>query len=1591
MSRPTRSPSQVATRRQLARRRRSLRVESLERRELLATVTGASFLPTGQLPEGTTSLTLTFSEPINGGNVPPFYSLQRAGTDGVVGTLDDIVISLAAPMYVAANAVNLSFSSLPKDAYRLTVRDLINSGGVALDGDNNGVPGGNYVREFLVGGEVETWGRNDQGQLGDGATFNRTSPVAVNGLSNVVSVSAGDSHMLALRADGTVWSWGMNSSGQLGDGTTTSRNTPTQVVGITNAIAISAGRLHSLALLSDGTVKSWGANSNLQLGDGTSANRSSPVTVSGLANVTQIQAGFEHSLALLADGTVRGWGDNFYGQLGVGHTVDLASPAAVSGLTNVTRIAGGWFHTLALRGDGTVRAWGLNDYGQLGDGTTTPRATPVSVTSLTGVSDVQAGGNHSLALLTAGTVKTWGLNDNGQLGDGTTTFRVSPTTVSGLSGVASIEAGRNHSLARLSSGSVRAWGDNFYGQLGDGTTSDRLAPVAVGNTNNGVQISGGGYSSVVRRSITKVDLPTVEFSAPSQSTLESVADDYPKLLVKGNVVGSQQLLVSISGGSATHGSDFTLSATVVIPARTYDGTTSSAISVPLAILNDSIIESTETIELTLLNPTFGIAIGDADNSGGTNVQQTVSILDDEFPPTDIQLTQNTINEDAVVGTTIGLLESSDLNLGDSFTYELIAVDGDIGDFVIVGDELQIAAPLDYESAASRQLLIRSTDASGLSFEKWLSVNITDANEPPFNIHLDNSTISENAGMCVFVGFLSTEDPDFSFFPMFNYGLAPGLGDDDNSLFYIAGDQLWTADSLDFEASPTRTVRINSTDVGGLSYERSFVITVLNVNEAPTSLTLNNAAISENAGANASVGAFSTTDPDAGDAFTYSLVTGDGDADNSLFQIVGGQLQAVGSLDFEAAPTRTVRVRSTDAGGLFVEQAFVITVQNINEAPTALTLNNAAINEKAGANASVGSFSTTDPDAGDAFSYSLVSGAGDADNSLFQIAGGQLQAIGSLDFEAAPTRTVRVRSTDAGGLFVEQSFVITVLNVNEAPTAVTLNNAAISENAGANASVGSFSTTDPDAGDAFTYSLVTGAGDADNSLFQIVGGQLQAVGSLDFEAAPTRTVRVRSTDAGGLFVEQAFVITVNDILEGGVQLSGGPGNDRFTVVYSNTEFTVDWSADGGPVTHFGPYGVGTALAINGLGGADHLTLALTPRQIADLTTADITTLKAYLASPTGQSLAFDVPTSSPFAATDFESADFAVHDDSVVASIAACFANITNESQIQAGTDGPDTLTGTSAADLIFGGDGDDHISGLDGADCLWGGAGQDALLGGAMDDRLEGGSGNDSLIGDLGFDWLRGGLGNDSLDGGLHDDQLDGGPDVDTILGGPGYDIVRVRYDEAAYDSVNGGDNTDSFLADAAAPVVLAGFNAAAGAMEGWIGNGQPIFGTESNDFFTFQITSSYSLSMSGVPYIDGRGGDDILYGTNGVDVLRGGEGNDTLLGFGGVDTLYGDAGNDSLNGGAGIDHLYGGDGVDTLTGGDGRDIHYFSGDLATLDTITDFALYSDTINLQAYALSYSQVSFTIVSPNTTINLSNGKKIRLNSWNRAVGSSQFKF
>jgi hypothetical protein len=222
------------------------------------------------------------------------------------------------------------------------------------------------------------------------------------------------------------------------------------------------------------------------------------------------------------------------------------------------------------------------------------------------------------------------------------------------------------------------------------------------------------------------------------------------------------------------------------------------------------------------------------------------------------------------------------------------------------------------------------------------------------------------------------------------------------------------------------------------------------NLAPTDLALSATTVNENVAPNTVIGTFSSTDPDTGNSFTYSLVAGTGDTDNTAFSIVGNQLQINNSPDFETKNSYSIRVKTTDQGGLGFEKVLVITVNDLNEtpgnlAPTDLTLSATTVNENVAPNTVIGTFSSTDPDTGNSFTYSLIAGTGDTDNTAFSIVGNQLQINNSPDFETKNSYSIRVKTTDQGGLGFEKVLVITVNDLNEtpgnlAPTAVIFQNA-----------------------------------------------------------------------------------------------------------------------------------------------------------------------------------------------------------------------------------------------------------------------------------------------------------------------------------------------------------------------------------------------------------------------------------------------------------------------------------------------------------------------------------------------------------------------
>ncbi|MFM7368275.1 MAG: cadherin repeat domain-containing protein, partial [Sphaerospermopsis kisseleviana] len=140
--------------------------------------------------------------------------------------------------------------------------------------------------------------------------------------------------------------------------------------------------------------------------------------------------------------------------------------------------------------------------------------------------------------------------------------------------------------------------------------------------------------------------------------------------------------------------------------------------------------------------------------------------------------------------------------------------------------------------------------------------------------------------------------------------------------------------------------------------RMVTITVNNVNETPTNLALNATTINENVNPNTVIGTFSSTDPDTGNTFTYSLVAGAGDTDNTAFSIVGNQLQINNSPNFETKNSYSIRVKTTDQGGLEFEKTFVVNINDLNEAPTNLALSATTVNENVVSNTVIGTFSST---------------------------------------------------------------------------------------------------------------------------------------------------------------------------------------------------------------------------------------------------------------------------------------------------------------------------------------------------------------------------------------------------------------------------------------------------------------------------------------------------------------------------------------------------------------------------------------------------------------------------------------------------------
>ena len=364
-------------------------------------------------------------------------------------------------------------------------------------------------------GDVITWGRGDDGQLGSGALTHHQQPARVISLgqlgsSRILMLAAGCRHQVAVAEDGAICTWGCGGNGRLGHGDEDRRKTPTRLgrerFGGSPVVMVSCGAAHTLALTTAGCAFTCGQNSFGQLGHGDTADRRLFTLVGpgrfGKDRVIMAASGYNHNAVVTTGGGVWTWGRGLCGRLGHydeqdRHTPALLAPEQFDGCTFVL-VAAGTAHTVAVGEDGTPWVWGQGMWGQLGLGDACGRLAPTRLGKATfrgsGVHMAACGFCHTLFVTKAGELWACGEGVYGQLGlsdrvDRHVPTRVDPQHFAG-SRIIAVSGGDTHTAALAEDGAVYTWGQGAAGVerppslpvpggLGHLDLIDRLVPTIV--------------------------------------------------------------------------------------------------------------------------------------------------------------------------------------------------------------------------------------------------------------------------------------------------------------------------------------------------------------------------------------------------------------------------------------------------------------------------------------------------------------------------------------------------------------------------------------------------------------------------------------------------------------------------------------------------------------------------------------------------------------------------------------------------------------------------------------------------------------------------------------------------------------------------------------------------------------------------------------------------------------------------------------------------------------------------------------------------------------------------------------------------------
>jgi len=320
------------------------------------------------------------------------------------------------------------------------------------------------------------WGGNWYGQLGDGSTINRNSPVKI--MDDVIAVSSGGSCTMAIKNDGSLWRWGRDLSGFGDSGNFDIQLLPVKIMDDVIAVTTEGD---TFVIKSDNSL--WGLDLNIWGPNGPVNNDIQHGPVKMMDDVVMVSTSTGVTMAILNDGSLWGWDATWFGPSGEGPDINHLIPVRI--MDNVVSVTVGDpsdytygdNSIFAIKTDGSLWAWGSNSWGQLGDGSTIDRDSPVKI--MDDVTAVSAGSNNrTYAITSDNSLWVWGDSYSGMFWeDDTYGNRRSPVKI--MDDIASIATGNGYTMVIKTNGSLWGWGYSSEGQLGDGTTDTHYDPVQI--------------------------------------------------------------------------------------------------------------------------------------------------------------------------------------------------------------------------------------------------------------------------------------------------------------------------------------------------------------------------------------------------------------------------------------------------------------------------------------------------------------------------------------------------------------------------------------------------------------------------------------------------------------------------------------------------------------------------------------------------------------------------------------------------------------------------------------------------------------------------------------------------------------------------------------------------------------------------------------------------------------------------------------------------------------------------------------------------------------------------------------------------------